>query len=341
MSEHPIDKKIILVTGATGRQGRSFINALTTPNSGSDSHFHILALTRNAKRASAQSLASKHVTVIEGDLDAPDSIRKIFESQRNEGHGIWGVFCVLAFPGLGVNADGEEKQGKTLADLSLEFGVSHYVFSSVERGGEGADDTMLDDRLAKIRIEKHVKELGKQGLTWTILRPGFFMENYEGTLGSITFGVLKAGLKPTTTIQLIAVDDIGRVAAAVLKDPSSFESQIVVPVGDTCTIAQQEKAHQEVTGKPMPYIPAFFARTLISINSTTKRLISDMERVHSARSSENAEGEYHAQLDRAKRAYPHMKSFEEWCRFREERRTSKREKDWNGVTLGKLLTGRQ
>ena len=80
---------------------------------------------------------------------------------------------------------------------------------------------MLDDRLAKIQIEKHVKELGAKNLKWTyvkslspyfyqvdvlchrIIRPGFFMENFEGSLGSITFGVLKAGLKPSTTIQLI------------------------------------------------------------------------------------------------------------------------------------------
>jgi hypothetical protein len=36
-----------------------------------------------------------------------------------------------------------------------------------------------------------------------ILRPGFFMENYEGTIGSITVAVLKEGLKPSTTLQLI------------------------------------------------------------------------------------------------------------------------------------------
>lgn len=59
------------------------------------------------------------------------------------------------------------------------------------------------------------------------------MENYNGVIGSITAAVLKCGLQPSTTIQLIvrqkftfvyfihsiflvqAVDDIGHVAAAV------------------------------------------------------------------------------------------------------------------------------
>ncbi|KAG7091724.1 hypothetical protein E1B28_008125 [Marasmius oreades] len=340
MSEPTIEKKVILVTGATGRQGRSFINALTA-STDSGPRYHVLALTRNSKQPSAKGITSEHVAVVQGNLDAPESIRKIFENQKNEGQAIWGVFCVLAFPGLGVNADGEEKQGKMMADLSLEFGISFFVFSSVERGGEGADDTMMDDRLAKIRIENHVKQLGTKGLKWSILRPGFFMENYEGTLGAITFGVLKAGLKPTTTVQLIAIDDIGHVAAGIFNDASSFESQVVVVVGDICDTLQQEKAYQDVVGRPMPSIPALLARALISLNSQTKGLIFDMERVHSARSSETAGGEYYMQLDRAKRAYPHMKSFAEWCRSREDRRTSRREKNWNGVSLGKLLKGRQ
>ena len=62
------------------------------------------------------------------------------------------------------------------------------------------------------------------------------MENYEGRFGAITVSVLKYGLKPTTTVQLVvsrlssfdlsidanqnhqqAVVDIGGVAAAVFR----------------------------------------------------------------------------------------------------------------------------
>lgn len=54
-----------------------------------------------------------------------------------------------------------------LADLALESGVSSYVFSSAERGGESHDDNAVLDRLAKINIEKHIRELGNKGLPWT------------------------------------------------------------------------------------------------------------------------------------------------------------------------------
>ena len=36
-----------------------------------------------------------------------------------------------------------------------------------------------------------------------ILRPGFFMENFDGFIGSITTAVLKAGLDASTTNGLI------------------------------------------------------------------------------------------------------------------------------------------
>jgi hypothetical protein len=49
--------------------------------------------------------------VVEGNLDSAESMRKVYEDAKTSG-GIWGVFCFLAYPGLGANADGEERQGK-------------------------------------------------------------------------------------------------------------------------------------------------------------------------------------------------------------------------------------
>jgi len=54
-----------------------------------------------------------------------------------------------------------------LADLALEYGTSVFVYSSVERGGEINDDKLVLDRRAKVRIERHIKQLGDNGLPWT------------------------------------------------------------------------------------------------------------------------------------------------------------------------------
>lgn len=102
--------KTILVLGATGKQGGSLVAALR-PSNGETALFQLLALTRTPASPGARRLASEpHVQVAQGDLDNPASVRKVFDDAGGKGS-IWGVFVVLAFPGLGANADGEERQG--------------------------------------------------------------------------------------------------------------------------------------------------------------------------------------------------------------------------------------
>ncbi|CAK5266301.1 unnamed protein product [Mycena citricolor] len=326
-------KKLVLVTGATGKQGQALIRALS-----SDPEFHVWALTRAPTSPTVTQLktASPHVTVVHGNLDTANSIRKIFDDAKaSEFGGVWGVFVVLAFPGLGANADGEERQGKTLADLSAEYQVSCFVFSSVERGGEYNDDNAVLDRRAKVMIERHIKQLGNlKSLPWTILRPGFFMENYDGTIGSIAVGVMKKGLKPDTTNQLVAVEDIGRVAAAVFKNPSEYRSKILVVSGEAATISQQLESYKKATRKNLPSVAGFFAKALISLNSDTKGLIADIERVHAAR-IEGLCPEVAEQTALAKKAYPDMQTFEIWARSRAG--VSKSQKaNWNQLSVTKL-----
>ncbi|KAJ7077157.1 NAD(P)-binding protein [Mycena belliarum] len=335
-------KKAILVTGATGKQGRALIQALNLGTPESAPEFHVLALTRTVSSSAASELAthhSDHITVVEGNLDSPDTIRKIFEDAKQEHGGVWGVFCALAFPGLGASGDAEERQGKILCDLAVEYGASSFVFSSVERGGEYNDDNAKLDRHAKVMIERHVRGLGEsKGLNWTILRPGFFMENYDGTIGTVAVGVLKRGLKPTTTNQMVAVEDIGHVAAAVFKSPQDYASQILVVAGEGM-LSEVEEAYKRATGKQLPGIPGWLARPLIAFNSHTKALIADIERVHEARTSGKCP-EVTEQTAMARKAYPEMKTFEAWAQERQGK-SGAQSKSWNQVSVGRLVTGKQ
>jgi NAD(P)-dependent dehydrogenase (short-subunit alcohol dehydrogenase family) len=82
--------KALLITGATGKQGSSVINALLKVNA----DFEILALTRNAQSASAQKLQAKSqkIKVIAGNLDNLDDV---FEKAKQATQlPIWGVFSV-------------------------------------------------------------------------------------------------------------------------------------------------------------------------------------------------------------------------------------------------------
>lgn len=101
--------KSILVVGATGQQGSSVVRSLSQSG-----RYHVLALTRNTSSHKAQKLvALPNVQLVSADLNHADQLRTVFlEARDSAGGSIWGVFLALAFPGLGVNAAGEEKQGK-------------------------------------------------------------------------------------------------------------------------------------------------------------------------------------------------------------------------------------
>ncbi|KAE8444449.1 hypothetical protein EG329_000540 [Mollisiaceae sp. DMI_Dod_QoI] len=273
-------RRNILVTGATGKQGQALIRALLSPASASKAEgapephqYHIYALTRKTSSAAAQHLASlgENITVVEGDLDNPDSVVKIFEDARADG-GIWGVFAVLAFPGLGAEADGEERQGKMLADLALQYQVQAFVYSSSFRAGEIHEADLKLSGKAKSNIERYCQELGQKGLPWTILRPGFFLENFDDFIGSISASVMKKGLKPDTEVAFIASEDIGKVAAGVFRNNERFRYKILAVIGEFATMDQLFEAHKQATGKPMPAIPSGFGWLILKMNKATQEL---------------------------------------------------------------------
>lgn len=332
--------KHILVAGATGKQGRALIEALRPTSDSDDIPFRVLALTRSASSPNAQRLVQeRHVQVVEGDLDSPESMRKVYEDAKGSG-GIWGVFCVLAFPGLGANADGEERQGKFMADLALEYGVSVYIYSTAERGGEQSDEMEKLSGRAKVLAERHVQALGERGLPWTILRPGFFLDNYDDFIGSITVAVMTRGLKEDSKLGVIDPKDIGHVAAAVFKNPEKYKHQILVVIGDVLTMSEQHASYKRATGRTLPSIPGFLATIILALNKSTQELVQHFENIHTARTTGQHE-HFESQLNLSHEAYPQMKTVYDWA-VEQQKNQGRQENaaDWNKVSLWRLMLGK-
>lgn len=161
--------KNILVTGATGKQGGAVIEALAN-----SSDFTLLAQTRNASGSGAEKLKAKgsNIKVVQGDQE---DVPSLFENAKLAADGpIWGVYSVQISQGKGVTHDGEIKQGKAMIDESVKAGVKHFVYSSVERGGDEAswnNETPIPHFASKYEIEHHLRDkAGPMG--WTVLRPG-------------------------------------------------------------------------------------------------------------------------------------------------------------------------
>lgn len=114
----------ILVVGATGKQGHATIAALLHSSPQDISRIHILALTRSTISAKAQALKSEfpNIELVEGDVARP---QPIFDLRRQIGS----IFLVTVPPN-------DEQQAIPMIDAAIENGISHVVFSSVDRGGE-------------------------------------------------------------------------------------------------------------------------------------------------------------------------------------------------------------
>lgn len=246
--------KTLLITGATGKQGRACIESLLS--SPSPSTFSILALTRNASSPSATRLAqrSPQIKLVQGDLnDCPG----IFDSISQPIHGVFGVTTPMGGK--------EEAQGKALVDASLKAGVKQFVFTSVERGGDErswANPTVVPHFLTKHHIEEHMLEKIKVStsstadqMKWTILRPVAFMDNLQpGLLGKLFASAWKVTLPPPQNqkVQFIATEDVGWFAAQAFLKPEEYADRALSLAGDEISYAEADETFKAKLGYSMP-----------------------------------------------------------------------------------------
>ncbi|MBI3670359.1 MAG: NmrA/HSCARG family protein [Acidobacteria bacterium] len=229
------EKGTILVTGATGRQGGAVARHLRT------SGWRVRALTRDPQKPAAQTLAGLGVEVVMGDLDDRNSLAQALKD-------VYGVFSVQNFWETG--AAREIQQGKTLADAAKAAGVAHLVYSSV---GGAERSTGVPHFDSKWEIEQHIRALG---LPATILRPVFYMDNFEGPnfRPAILQGTLTMAMRPDRPLQMIAVEDIGAIAALAFEKPAEFKGRAIELAGDEMTMPQAAEAFSRVMQRTVRFV---------------------------------------------------------------------------------------
>ena len=252
--------RTILVTGATGKQGGAVIKALLA--SPPPFPHAILALTRNPNSESAKALSEKaHVSILQGDLD---DCPAIFAKAGGPGS-VWGVFSVqLPSSSKKGPEDAEEQQGKALADEATANGVSHFVYSSVDRGGSESDKnpTTIPHFISKHLVEQHLRRhVAGTDMSYTILRPVAFLDNLTPDVIGRGFAAMWANMGDRK-LQLVATKDIGVFAAAAFADPEKYKNQAISLAGDELTQAEGNEIFSQVFGRSMPasygFVGSFF-----------------------------------------------------------------------------------
>jgi uncharacterized protein YbjT (DUF2867 family) len=243
--------RVLLITGATGKQGGSVIDALLELPNASD--YTLLALTRDSTSGSAKKLASRaqNIKLVQGNLD---DVPAVFEAANKIAQRpVWGVYSVQISMGKGVTFEGEVKQGTDLIDESIKNGVKHFVYSSVERGGDDKswhNATSIPHFQTKQLIEIHLRQKA-QNMGWTILRPVAFMDNLQpGFPTKVFLTALHNHLGDAKPLQWVATADIGFFAAQAFSHPEEWNHKARGLAGDELTFPQISKAFQNATGSP-------------------------------------------------------------------------------------------
>ncbi len=280
-------KQPILVFGATGQQGGSVAAALLK------ARWPVRALVRNPASPKSVALGDAGAALVQGTFADADVIRAAMK-------GAHGVFSVQPSSGqgpeLGLSDEDEERFGIAIADLAVESGVEHLVYTSV--GAVGDKPTGMGHFDSKARIEAHIRTLP---ITATIVRPVAFMELLVMPGFGLNEGRFSFFAKPNQPMQLLAVEDIGKFVAAIFADPARFGGETFEIASDTVTGRDLEALFTQAAGRPIAY--ERFPDDVLAANPFLGKLTALLDEGPLAG---------RADLDALREINPEMQSFRSW-----------------------------
>jgi uncharacterized protein YbjT (DUF2867 family) len=276
-------ERVILVCRATGKQGGAVARSLL------DRGFRVRALTRDPQKSEAQALANQGAEVVQGDMEDRSAMDQVLVE------GIYGVFSVQNFWETGY--DGEVRQGNTVADAAKAAGVEHFIYSSV---GSAHRQTEIPHFESKWEVEEHVRQIG---LPYTILRPVFFMQNWEWTREMVLGGTLAQPLDPDKPLQQVAAEDVGAFAAIAFENPDRWIGREVDLAGDEQSMTEIAETFGRVIGREVSYYQVpwdQFEEQMGEEATANFRWINDVG--------------YEADIAALRQEYPKLTSFERYLR---------------------------
>jgi len=230
---------MILVVGATGLVGSDICRRLAARA------VPVRALVRTSSDPSkVRELADAGVEMVVGDLRDRASLDASCA-------GISAVVATAAampyafVPGVNDIATTDVAGVESLLEAAATAGVTHVVYTSLS-GGVDLDFPL---RNAKRRIEGRVRA---SGMTWTILRPSFFMETWLGpAVGFDAAGAAAViygdGGRP---ISWISAGDVAELAARCLRNQAARNATIEMGGPEPLTPLEAVRVFEEVGGRP-------------------------------------------------------------------------------------------
>lgn len=233
-----------LVTQATGQQSRWVISHLLAAGS------KIHAVVRDLQKV-PPVLQDPSITLFRGESQN-------FEDILKAAQGCKGVFLnTFPYPGL------EALQAKTVVEACQKAGIEQIVVATTHGT---ANKAMWDDEITKeINLHQYfsskaaVEEIVRAGgfQSYTILRPAvihhdFFKPGCYGNFPRLpTHGELDHILEDGARLPFTDASDVGKYAAAALRDPAKFGGQEIDLGNELVTIEEARDILTQVSGRPV------------------------------------------------------------------------------------------
>ena len=213
---------MLLVTGATGNVGSRLVRRLA------DAGEPTRAFVRRPEAAA--ELQELGVEAVVGAFEDAESLSRAVS-------GVERVY-VVSPPGV----DSTVEQQLAVVDAARAGGVRHIVKQSSIAADEDTDASIV---AAHRRIEEAIED---SGMSWTHLRPHWFMQNELGQAGTIAAdGVFYA--PDVTEISMIDVADVASVAAEILTSEGHEGRSYVLTGPELLSYADVAGVYSRVLGR--------------------------------------------------------------------------------------------
>lgn len=233
---------MIVVTGATGKLGSHVVEQLLAQLAPTSLRLAV----RTPAKAARWSAAG--VDVVAADYDDPASLRKAFAGAQK--------LLLISASELGQR----ERQHGNIIGAAQEAQVDLIVYTSLLH----ADRSRLSLAAEHLATEAALKE---SGIDHTILRNGWYIENYTENLeGSIQGGQF-IGSAGEGRIGAATRADFAAAAVAALTQPGHIGKIYELAGDEPFTMAQLAAVVSAQTGKTLPYNdlpPEEYRQTLLS-----------------------------------------------------------------------------
>jgi len=211
----------IAITGATGQLGRLAIAALQVRGA------QPVALVRSPENAADLGLEARRFDYKSADPAALRGIDTLVLISSND-------------------FDDRTSQHRAVIQAAQAAGVGHLIYTSILKGAENPMLLAQDHAATEASLKA-------SGLAHTILRNGWYTENYTGSLEAALAHGAMAGSAGTGRIASAARADYAQAIAAVVLDPV-HQGKVHELAGDQAyTLAEMAAEVSRQSGKPIAY----------------------------------------------------------------------------------------